>query len=351
VKKTLLCILFIFVLCFSMVGCQSQTGGTGSKEVLNVYNWGEYIDPEVLDLFEKEYDIKINYEIYPTNEDMYVKVSAQTSPYDILVPSDYMIERLIQQDMLQKIDVSKLTNYQYIDERFKNLSYDPNNEYSVPYFWGTLGILYNTEMVSGPVESWDILWDPAYEGKILMLDSVRDTMAVALSKLGYSVNTVDPDELEQAKQLLIEQRPLVLAYVVDEIRDMMIGGEAALAILWSGDSMDAMSSEPSLNYVVPNEGSNKWFDAMVIPKNSQNPDAAHLFIDFMTRPEISLMNTDYVGYSTVNAETLKLLDEETAQSEVYAPSVAVLERCEIFNDLDQAGLTLYGDIWTEILAH
>lgn len=343
-KKSVKIIFMISILALALVtsGCSNE-----GKPVLNVYNWGDYIDESVIEEFEKEYNIIVNYEDYATNEEMYVKIKSGGTNYDVVFPSDYMIEKMIKEDMLLKLDMNNIPNFKYIADEFKNLDFDPNNEYSVPYMWGTVGILYNQKYVDEPVDSWNILWDSKYEGQIVMLDSQRDSIGVALKKLNYSLNTRSVEELEEAKEELIRQKPLLLAYVGDEVKDMMIGEEAALAVVWSGDAVYMMEENENLRYVVPKEGSNFWFDNMVIPKTSQNKEAAELFINFMTRPEIALRNTEYIGYSTTNSETMKMLDEEVLQNEVAYPSEDVINRCEVFLDLGDF-IKEYDRIWTEV---
>lgn len=323
-------------------GCSSD-----DRVVLNVYNWGDYIDESVIEEFEKEFNIKVNYEDFATNEEMYVKIKSGGTNYDVVFPSDYMIEKMIREDLLLKLDMNNIPNFENIDDRFKDLDFDPNNEYSVPYMWGTVGILYNSKMVDEPVDSWDILWDSKYKGQILMLDSQRDSIGVALKKLGYSLNTRNVDELEKAKEELIKQKPLLLAYVGDEIKDMMIGEEAALAVVWSGDAVYMMEENEDLRYVVPKEGSNKWFDNMVIPKTSQNKKEAEMFINFMSRPEIAQKNTEYIGYSTTNKETMKLLDPDVLNNEVAYPSDDIINNCEVFLDPGEF-LREYDRVWTDI---
>ena len=254
----------------TLVGCFS-----GKKERLTVYNWADYIDESVLRQFEKEYGVKVIYETFSTNEDMYVKLKSGGAGYDVAFPSDYMIERMIKEDMLERIDMHNIDNYKYIDDTFKNLSFDPDNEYSVPYLWGTLGILYDENIITEPVDSWDILWDEKYKGQILMLDSQRDSIGVALKKLGFGLNAENVEQLELAKQELIRQKPLVMAYIVDEVKDMMIGREAALAVVWSGEAMEVTTEAGGgFKYVVPKEGSNIWFDNMVICKTTKNKELA-----------------------------------------------------------------------------
>ncbi len=328
-----------------LTACQQD-----ERVVLNVYNWGDYIDESVIQEFEKKYNIRVNYDTFSTNEDMYVKIKAGGADYDVLFPSDYMIERMIKEDMLHKLDLTNIPNYQYIEDQFKNLEYDPHNEYSVPYFWGTVGIIYNKTMVDEPITSWRILWDQKYRKQILMLDSQRDSIGVALKMLGYDMNTRDLDELEAAKQALIEQKPLVLAYVGDDVKDKMIAGEAALAVVWSGDAVYMKWENPDLEYVIPQEGSNFWVDAMVIPKTSKHKAEAELFINFMCDPEIAYKNADYIGYSSPHLEAKKMLDPELLNDPAAYPEMEELVNCDIFKDLGDF-LRVYDRIWTEVKAH
>ncbi|MBS3196983.1 ABC transporter substrate-binding protein [Turicibacter bilis] len=324
----------------------------GDKEKLNVYNVGEYIDPEVIKIFEKEFDCKVNYEVYDSNETMYQKVKAGGTSYDVVFPSDYMVEKMENEGLLLPLDYSKIPNFEYISDEYKNLPYDPENLYTVPYFWGTVGILYDKTVVTEPVDSWSILWDEKYKGNIFMYDSQRDSLMVALKLLGYSMNTQNVDELEEAKQLLIEQSPLVYAYVTDTVIDGMIAGNAALAVVYSGDATYIMSENEDMEFVIPKEGSNMWVDAMVIPSTAQNVELAHEFINFMQRPDIAQMNTEYVMYSTPNTEALaNVTDEEWTQNEAYSPSKELLSSLpmETFRD-PGSFITEYDRIWTEVLA-
>lgn len=345
-KKVMTIAVFIFVVFASLfTGCGDST----DKVTLNVYNWGDYIDEEVIRDFEKTYNIRVNYDTFATNEEMYVKVKSGSSKYDVLFPSDYMIERMIEEDLLHKINLDNIPNYKYIEPHFKNLDFDPNNEYSVPYFWGTMGILYNKTMVDEPIDSWTVLWDEKYEDNIFMLDSQRDSIGITLKMLGYSLNTVNEKELEEAKEALIEQRPLVLAYVIDEVMDKMIADEAALAVVWSGDATAAMRENDDLDYVIPKEGSNLWFDSMVIPKNSTHKEEAELFINYMCETDVAFKNADYVGYSTPHIEARKRLEPEIRDSVVAYPNLEDLTDCEIFHHLGE-DLKLYDRAWTDITA-
>lgn len=342
--------LIIAVAVLVLLGAAFMSMRGDKKPTLYVYNWGDYIDEDVIDRFEKEYDVRVVYDTFSTNEDMYVKVTSGGSKYDVLFPSDYMIKRMIDEDLLEKIDLDNVPNAKYIDPRFKDLDHDPNNEYSVPYMWGTLGILYNKKMVSEPVDSWDILWDPKYSKQILMVDSQRDAVGIALQKLGYSLNSVDRNELEAAKQELIKQKDLVLAYVVDEAKDKMIAEEAALAVVWSGDAVFAMRENPNLDYAVPKNGGNLWFDGMVIPKTTQNKELAEAFINFMNEPAIALANAEYTGYSTPHMEARKMLPQELANNKAAYPADEDIANTEVFVHVGEM-LREYDRIWTEVKAY
>ncbi len=342
-KKLAKLVLFLLVAVMILSGCGS------SKPTLTVYNWGDYIDEDVISEFEEEFGVRVVYDEFATNEDMYVKINAGGGNYDVAIPSDYMIKRMIDEDLLHTINFDNIPNYKYIDEQFKGLGYDPNNAYSVPYMWGTVGILYNKTMVDDTVDSWKILWNEKYSKQILMLDSQRDSIGITLKMLGYSLNTKNPQELEEAKEALIAQKPLVLAYVGDEVKDKMISGEAALAVVWSGDAVYMMRQNPDLAYTIPDEGSNLWFDAMVIPKTSKNKELAEQFINFMTRTDIAFKNTDYIGYSTPHTEAKGQLEPELLEDEAAYPTIEDLVNSEVFEDLSSSA-SIYDRIWTEVKA-
>lgn len=340
-KITALVLVFIMV-CALFTGCESKT-------TIYVYNVGDYIDENVIDLFEEEYpDIRVNYETFYTNEDMHAKVKAGRTAYDVVFPSDYMVERMIEEDMLLPIDFSNIPNYKNIGDEFKGLDYDPDSAYSVPYMWGTMGIMYNTKMVDKEdVTSWDAMFDKKYEGQIFMLDSERDMISITLKKLGYSMNSKDDKELKEAEKALIEQKSLVKAYCGDEVKDKMIAGEGAMTIAWSGDAFYCMELNEDLAYSVPGEGSNLWFDNMVIPKTSGHKKEAELFIDFMCRPEIALMNAEYIGYSTANNAAKELLPEDIRNNELRYPDIAKLDNMEIFA-YDEELAKMYTDLWSRV---
>ena len=336
-------LIIILALGLLLAGCSR---GDQRQEV-NLYNWGDYIDKELLRKFEDETGIRVIYSNYNTNEDMYVKLKSGGTSYDVVVPSDYMIERLIKEDMLRKIDWDLVPNRSFVDDTYLYHSYDPDQEYSMPFFWGTLGIIFNKTMVQEEVDSWSILWDESYAREIIMLDSSRDSLGIALSLLGYSMNSVDEKEVGEARDLLIAQYPLVYAYLVDQTRDLMINGEAALAVIYSGDALDALLSNDDLDYVIPKEGSNLWFDSMVIPKSSKNPENAHAFINFMLRPENAAQNSEYVYYSIPSTAGRELLDEELRDSPVAYPDPKELERLEVFHDPGPY-LKMYDDLWQDV---
>ena len=351
-KKILALLLCGCLSIATLTGC----GNSSSKEnVVYVYNWGEYLDPETLELFEQETGIKVIYDEFETNEIMYPKVEAGSSAYDVICPSDYMVNKMIENDLLQEI------NYDHIPNAKANIGadyyrtardFDPDNKYCIPYCWGTVGILYNKTMVDDPVTSWSILWDEKYAGEILMQDSVRDAFMVALMMKGYSCNTLDEKELREATDLLIAQKPLVQAYVIDQVRDKMIGGEAALGVIYSGEAIFTQRENPDLEYVIPEEGSNVWIDGWVIPKNAPNVENAEKFINFMCRDDIALMNFEYITYSTPNVAAQALIeDEEIRNSKIAFPDLSQYDNLEAFKYLGTEGDALYNKLWKEAMSN
>ena len=351
-KKSIITVLFLTcLLAFVLSGCGNSNSGKNGEVI--VYNWGEYIDPETITLFEKETGIKVVYDEYETNEIMYPKVEAGATAYDVLCPSDYMIQKLIENDLLQEIDFDHIPNVKNIGQQYFDSSkeFDPENKYSIPYCFGTVGILYNKTMVTEPVDSWSILWDEQYADNILMQDSVRDAFMVALKLKGYSMNTLDETELNEAKQLLIDQKPLVQAYVVDQVRDKMIGDEAAIGVIYSGEAIYTQRENENLEYVIPMEGTNVWIDSWVIPKNAPNKENAEKFIDFMCRDDIALMNFEYITYSTPNDAARELIeDEDIKNSPIAFPDLSKYNHLETFHYLGSEGDALYNELWKEVKA-
>ena len=318
--------------------------------VVNVFNWEDYIDESVLEMFEEETGIHVNYMNFTTNEDMIVQIEANPGAFDLCFPSDYIIERMINKGLAAEIDFDNIPNFDQVLPHLLNPDYDPTNQYSVPYMWGTVGILYNKTMISDPEQSWHILWDEQYQNSVFMMDSIRDSMGVTLKYLGHSLNTREVPELMEAKDLLIQQKQLgiVKAYQVDETKDKMVAGEAPLALMWSGDAQYAIDLNEDLDYFVPQEGSNIWVDGMVIPSAAQNKENAEKLIDFLCRPDIARMNCDYIRYSSVNIGAIELMGEEYTENHVMNPSQEVIDSCEFFHDIDDSFRAVYEAMWLEI---
>jgi spermidine/putrescine-binding protein len=345
-KKIIILLSMLVISIGLMTAC-----GKDSGEKVYVYNWGEYIDQDVIDLFEEETGITVVYDEFEQNEEMYPKIKAGAVQYDVVCPSDYMIQKMIEEDLLAEINFDNVPNISNIDPAYLKSAqnFDENNKYSVPYCWGTLGILYNKTMVEEPIDSWSAIFDEKYSGNILMIDSVRDAFGISLSYLGYDLNSTDEAQLEEAKALLQSQYPLVQAYVVDQVRDKMIGGEAALGVIYSGEAIFTKRENPDLEYVVPKEGSNVWIDAWVIPKNCKDKENAEAFINFMCDAEIALKNFEYITYSTPNAAAREMItDEDIKNSDVAFPDQATLDRCLTFRYLGEETEALYIDKWNEV---
>lgn len=337
--------MVVFILLSTVLaGCSDDSG----KQTLYVYNVGTYIDKSVNEMFEEEFNCKVVYETYDSNESMYYKVVNATSNYDVIFPSDYMLEKMINEDLVLPLDFGNIPNFANIRDELKGGSFDENNTYGVPYFYGTVGILYNKEMVTEPVDSWGILWDEKYADNILMYDSQRDSLGIALKYLGYSMNTRSEEEVLQAEKALIQQKPLIVGYFTDRIMDMMIGEEGALAVVYSGDAVYCMSENENLAYAVPEEGSNVWIDCMAIPKTSKNKELAEAYINFMCRDDISMLNTQEVMYSSANKNLESdLRKEEWANNDTYFVPQDVMDRCEFFNDLGDF-LPTFAQSWENV---
>lgn len=348
-KKNLLMVILIVSLCLSLLsGCGGKK--EESKGVVKVYNWGEYIDEDVIAEFEEETGIEVIYDTFETNEEMYPIIEAGARTYDVVCPSDYMIEKMIANDLLAEINFDNIPNMEYISESIMEGSkaFDPENKYSVPYTFGTLGILYNTSLIDEKVDSWEALWNEEYKGEILMYNSPRDLFTAPLEILGYSLNTTDTAQLQEAKELLLEQKPLLQRYVMDQIKDTMISGSAAIAMCYSGEVLQLQESNPDLAYVVPKEGSNYFIDSWVIPANAENKENAEAWINFLNKPEIALKNFEYITYSTPNTGAQELLDEELFSNPAVFPGEDILSKCEVFRSLGEEGDALFNDLWLEI---
>lgn len=354
-KIIALFMICVFIVC-SLTACGSAGGNSASAGEVYIYNWGEYFDPEAIAMFEEETGIRVIYDEYETNEVMYPLIAKGAAEYDLVCPSDYMVQRMIAENLVEEIHFDNIPNLKYIGQEYMDASkaFDPDNKYSIPYLWGTVGILYNKTVVKEPVDSWGILWDEKYKDNILMQKSVRDAFGITLKYLGYSLNSTDENELEQAKQKLIEQKKsgVVQAYVVDEVRDKMIGNEAAIGVIYSGEALTCQKENPDLEYVVPKEGSNLWFDSWVIPKGAKNKENAEKFLDFQCRPEIAKMNFDYITYSIPNEEGRKLIEEEEYRNSTIAfPALDSLTNCEPFQYLGAEVDEIYNTKWKEVMAN
>jgi len=344
ITKKLLALTISLGFCINLTACG---GGKDSSKVLNVYNVGDYIDESLIDEFEDQTGIKVQYSTYDTNEMMYQKVKSGSTKYDLVFPSDYMIQKMSREGLLKKINYNNIPNYKYIDKEFRNAAYDPTDEYSVPYMWGTLGIVYNKSMVKDKIDSWDIMWNPKYSRNILMFDSVRDTIGVSLKRLGFSMNSVNRMELRDAKRELIKQKPILLAYVNDDGKDRMVAGEAAMGIFYSGDVGMMKEENPDLEYVLPKEGSNIWTDGICIPKTADNEDWAEAFINFLCDPDVAARNTEYIAYSTPITAARNKLPEDMKNDPTLYPDKEILKKCEAFLDLGK-DIKLYDKAWIEI---
>ena len=323
-------------------------------------SWGEYIDEDLITEFEETTGISVNYQTVESNEALYSLIEMGGADFDVIVPSDYMIARLIDEGMLAELNFDNIPNYALIDDTYKNLSYDPENKYSVPYTWGTLGIIYNTTMVDEEITSWDAMFDPKYAGQVLMINNSRDALAAALLDLGYSINTTDEKELREAFQRLKDAKDagVYQAFVMDQVFQKMEGGNAAIAMYYAGDYLTMLDNNEDLAFVIPDEGSNWFVDAMCVLKNAQHKEEAEAWINFIASTTSNLANMDYIWYASPNAEALEqypeyyleLYDEELDEElfEIMATPPEILERCEIYENLPKETLALYNDLWNQL---
>lgn len=338
-----------YILLIFTVLILSSCSGKSSNEVV-VYNAGEYMDMDLVAQFEEDTGIDVIYETFTSDEEMFVKLTQSANNYDVVVPMDYMVEKLIKYDMLEPIDFSNVPNYKYIMDEYKNLPYDPEGKYSVPYFTSSFGIVYNTDMVDGEIDSWADLWDPKYKGEIIMYDLPRLSLSVALQKLGYSINTTNMDEINEATEELIKQKPLVYAYLTDEARDVVVQGDAIMSVMYSGDALLMSTENENLKYVIPKEGGNRQVDSLAIPKGAKNKKNAEIFINYFTDPEISALNAEWMeGFtSPVKGVREKLPDYIANSNEAY-PDEDSLPPIEMFKDLEEY-MQVYNDSWVKVLA-
>lgn len=347
VKATVAIILACIIL-FVVNDYLNKSSGKASSDTITIYNWGEYVDPDLIDQFEEESGYRVVYETFDSNEAMMTKIEQGGTSYDIAVPSEYAIEKMKENDLLLPIDQTKVPNLKNIDPYFLDLSFDPKNEFSIPYFWGTVGIVYNPSLLDGQTfESWESLWDPSLKGQILLVDGAREVVGMGLNSLGYSLNSTDLHELQEATNRLKKLSPNVKAIIGDEVTQLMVNEEASVALTFSGQAADMMWENEELDYAVPEEGSNLWFDNMVIPKTAANIEGAHAFINFMLDAEVAAQNADYVGYSTPNKAAIGLLDEEVTSDERFYPSEEQRENLEVYNNLGLEMLGQYNELFLE----
>lgn len=352
----------LFAVIVIVLSC-SASFGVAAKQIdvsklkgteINVYNWGEYISDgaeDTLDVnkeFEKETGIKVNYTTYDSNENMYNKIKSGGANYDIIIPSDYMIERMIDEDMLEKINFDNITNYKNIIPKYKDLYFDPKNEYSVPYNVGMVGLVYNTKMVEGTPDSWSIMWDEKYKGQVLMFNNSRDAFGIAQFLLGIDVNTTSEQDWKKAYQKLKEQKPVVQSYVMDDVFNKMEGGEAAIAAYYAGDCIGMAENNPDLAFVYPKEGTNIFVDSICIPKGCQNKDAAELYINFLLRGDIALANAECLCYATPNRAVLDNEDYSFRDNEMLYPDEEHTPTTEYFHNLDSETLMLMTSLWDNL---
>lgn len=359
-KKTLSLTLALVLSAGLLAGCFGRGTADSEARVVNVCSWGEYIDESLIDEFEKETGIKVNYQTLPSNEELYSTLKTGGANYDVIVPSDYMISQLIEEGMLAELNYDNIPNFSLIGDSFKNLTYDPENKYTVPYSWGTLGIIYNKTMVDAPITSWNAMFDPNYADQVLMINNSRDALGIALMDLGYSVNTDKEEELRAAYDRLAaaKQAGVYQGFFMDETFDKMESGEAVISAYYAGDYLTMRQNNPDLEFVIPEEGSNWFVDSMCIPKGAENVEEAEAWINFMTSTNASLKNMDYIWYASPNQEALDGYPEyyeetygEPLDMELYSIMAAppeVLKNCEAYLVRPTATRSLYNDLWTDL---
>lgn len=363
-KRIVAVLLCVVLLSACLFGCGKSDASTLKVEasyprdyegtVLNVYNWGQYISDgsegslNVNKEFEKLTGIKVNYAEYDSNESLYTKLKSGGAAYDIIIPSDYMIARLIREGMLQKFDVTALSNYKYIADEFKDLYFDPANEYSVPYQFCYVGLIYNTKMVEGSPDSWGVMWDQKYAGNILNFNNSRDAFGVAQYYLGQDVNTNDKADWDAAFAKLKEQKPLIQSYVMDEVFNKMEGGNAAIAPYYSGDFLTMHDVNPDLAFVYPKEGSNASVDSVCIPASAANVEAAKLYINFLLEPEVALANAEAIYYGSPHTAVTSNPDYSLRGNEVIYPPEEITSKMQYFHNLDPETLAYINSLWNQL---
>lgn len=354
-KKWLSAVLAAFLFAAFLPAFPARAAAPSTGVTINVYNWGEYISPgtdgslNVNAEFTKRTGIRVNYTTYEDNESLYSKLAGGGASYDVIFPSDYMVAKMIQEKMIQKLDFSNIPNYKYIDRQYRNQVYDPKNEYSVPYTWGVVGIFYNKKHVREKVDDWKILWNPKYAGKILMFDNPRDAFGIAQKILGLSYNSTKSEEWMRAAKLLEKQKPLVQAYVMDQIFDKMASGEAWLAPYYAGDAATLVNQNPNIGFSIPTkEGTNFFVDAICIPTSAKHKKEAEEYINFLCEPDIAAANMEYVGYSTPESAAKKLLPKKTQENPIIYPPESILRHSETYTNLPEDTSLLIDTLWAQV---
>ncbi|MBA2876815.1 ABC transporter substrate-binding protein [Thermaerobacillus caldiproteolyticus] len=354
-KKLVQLFAAVFVTAFALMYIAfhlNKAEGYSGHHTLTIYNWGDYIDPKLIKKFEKQTGMKVIYQTFDSNEAMMAKIAQGGTTFDVAVPSEYAVSKMKEEGLLVPLDHSKLPNLKYINPRFLHLSFDPNNTYSVPYFWGTVGIVYNRDMLGGKkITSWNDLWDKDLRNQILLVDGAREVIGMGLNSLHYSLNDTNKAHLREAKRKLDTLTPNIKAIVGDEIKMLIANEEAAVGVVWSGDAAEMIAENEKLDYVVPKEGSNLWFDNMVIPKTAKNIEGAHQFINFMLDPKNAAQNAEYVGYSTPNEKALEYLPKEITDDKRFYPDFTSIGNLEVYENLGKRMLAYYNELFLEFKMH
>lgn len=341
-------IVAVIVILFGLMAyLQGTTSSVSQSDKLVIYNWGDYIDPDLLTKFTKETGIEVQYETFDSNEAMYTKIKQGGTVYDITVPSDYMIDKMINENLLLPLDKSKIVGLDNIGQEFLGLSFDENNDFSVPYFWGTVGIVYNDSMVMTAPEHWSDLWNDEYANQIMLVDGAREVLGIGLESLGHSLNSKNISELQEASDLLTGLTGNIKAIVGDEMKGYMINGDAAIGVTFSGEAGEMLEANDNLHYIVPSEGSNLWFDNLVIPKTAKHVDEAYAFINFMLDPENAAQNAEYIGYSTPNDAAKEFLSDDIKNDTAFYPSDETIANLEVYDNLGQKWLSIYNDLYLQ----
>lgn len=343
INACLIILSLIFILFYTKFYVEANSQNDFNQQ-LYVYNWGEYIDPEVITDFEEEYKIDVIYETYDSNETLYAKLKNNNTRYDVVFPSEYMVDKMNQEQMLLPIDYNKLSNYQYIDPRFLHVS---EGNVSIPYFWGTVGIIYNPNLTDLDFDSWNDLWDESLEKQIIIPDSAREVIGMSLQSLGLSVNSTNRNELTWAQDKLFTLQPNIKAIIGDEILQAMPNNEAAVAITWSGSAKYMQEINPDLIYTIPEEGTNIWVDSAVIPTTCQNIEGAHQFINYLMDSNVSQRNSEYVGYTPTNIITQEIMKKDEENIAVYYPDEVKTQKYEFYKNLSSEDNMLYNDLFLE----